>query len=160
MLAKRATPIAPDDTTATLAARLAVIGAELLVETLPPYLAGTLTPQPQDEALATYAPQLAKEDGHLDFSRPAAELERRVRACTPWPGAFALWQGQPFKILRAALAEAEGVPGTVVEGGAGPVVCCQPGGLRLLEVQAAGRKPMPAPAFARGARSFVGSKLE
>jgi methionyl-tRNA formyltransferase len=159
MLAKGATPIAPDDTTATLAERLAILGAELLVETLPAYLAGTLIPQPQDEALTTYAPQLEKGDGHLDFSRPAVALERRVRAVTPWPGAFALWQGQPLKILRARLAEAKGEPGTVVEGEAGPVVCCQPGGLQLLEVQAAGKKPMPAAAFGRGARGFIGAKL-
>jgi len=160
ILAKRAAPITPDDTAATLAQRLAVMGANLLIETLPSYLAGALVPQPQDEALATYAPQLTKEDGHLNFAHPAAELERRVRACTPWPGAFAHWQGQPFKILRAALAEAEGAPGMVIEGKEGPVVCCQPGGLRLLEVQAAGRRPVPAPAFARGARGFIGSKLE
>jgi methionyl-tRNA formyltransferase len=136
------------------------MGAELLVETLPAYLAGTLVPQPQDEALVTFAPRLAKQDGRLNFARPATELERQVRACTPWPGAFALWHGQPFKILRAALAQAEGTAGTVVQGQAGPVVCCQPGGLGLVEVQAAGKKPMPAAAFARGARGFVGSKLE
>jgi methionyl-tRNA formyltransferase len=159
MLAQRATSIAPDDTTATLAERLAFIGAELPTESLPAYLAGTLIAQPQDEALATYAPQLEKEDGRLDFTRPAVELERRVRAVTPWPGAFALWQGQPLKILRAALAEAEGEPGAVVAGEPGPVVCCRPGGLRLLEVQAAGKKPTPAAAFARGARGFVGSTL-
>ena len=160
MLAKRATPITPDDTTATLAERLAEIGAALLIETLPAYLAGSLVSEPQDEGQATYAPQLAKEDGHLDFTRPAVELERRVRAFSPWPGAFALWQGQPFKVLRAALAEAEGAPGTILEGGAGPVVCCRPGGLRLLEVQVAGKKPLAASAFMRGARGFVGARLE
>ncbi len=159
ILATRATPITPDDTAATLAVRLAGIGADLLIETLPAYLAGTLLPQPQEEALATYAPQLTKEDGHLNFARPAAELERRVRACTPWPGAFALWHGQPIKILRAALAEAEGAPGMVIEGQEGPVVCCQPGGLRLLDVQAAGKRPLPALAFMHGARGFIGSKL-
>jgi methionyl-tRNA formyltransferase len=159
MLAKRATPIALDDTTATLAERLAVIGADLLIEALPAYLAGTLIPEPQDETLATFAPRLEKGDGHLDFTRPAVELERRVRAVTPWPGAFALWQGQRFKILRAALAEAVGEPGLVTEGEWGPVVCCRPGGLQLLQVQAAGKRPMPAATFARGARGFVGAKL-
>jgi methionyl-tRNA formyltransferase len=159
MLAKRATPIVPGDTAATLAERLAVIGAELLLERLPDYLAGRLTPEPQDDALATFAPQLEKQDGHLDFSRPAVEVERRVRAMTPWPGAFALWQGQPLKIWRAALAEAAGEPGTVLESETGPVVCCQPGGLRLVEVQAAGRKAMPAIIFVRGARHLIGAKL-
>ena len=160
MLAKCATPIASDDTTASLTERLAHIGAALLIDTLPAYLAGVLVPEPQDEAQATYAPQLAKEDGHLDFDRPAVELERRVRAFAPWPGAFAVWQGQPLKILSATLAGADGAPGTVLAGEAGPVVCCRPGGLRLVEVQAAGKKPLPASTFVRGARGFVGSRLE
>lgn len=161
MLSARSEPIRPDDTTATLAARLAEIGAALLMETLPAYLAGTLMPQPQDEALATLAPQLEKEDGHLDFLRPAVELERQVRAVTPWPGAFALWQGQPLKILRAAPGgEAAGAPGLVIESAEGPLVVCQPGALRLLEVQAAGKRPMPAADFARGARGFVGAQLK
>ncbi len=160
MLARRATPMASDDTTASLTERLADIGAALLIDTLPAYLAGALVPEPQDEAQATYAPQLAKEAGHLDFDRPAVELERRVRAFAPWPGAFALWQGQPLKILSATPADAEGAPGTVLAGETGPVVCCQPGGLRLAEVQAAGKKPLPASIFVRGARGFVGSRLE
>ena len=82
-----------------------------------------------------------------------------MRAVTPWPGAFAFWQGQPFKILRAALTEAQGEAGIILEDALGPVVCCQPGGLRLLDVQAAGKKPMPAAAFARGARGFIGARL-
>jgi methionyl-tRNA formyltransferase len=144
----------------TLGERLAHLGAALLVEVLPDYLAGKLIAQPQDNALATYAPQLKKEDGHLDFSRPAIELERRLRAFTPWPGAFALWRGQPIKILRASAATiTEGEPGQVSNTDRGPVVCCGSGGLLLLEVQPAGRKPMPAADFVRGARHFVGTKL-
>jgi methionyl-tRNA formyltransferase len=165
-LAAQREPIRPDDTTSTLTDRLAELGAALLVESLPGYLAGALTPQPQDESLATFAPQLKKEDGHLDFSRPAVELERRVRALTPWPGAYAFWQGQPFKILMAAVAGETALagaesrePGEVVNGEHGPIVICQPGGLWLLEVQAAGKKPMPAAAFARGAHGFIGTKL-
>jgi methionyl-tRNA formyltransferase len=154
-------PIRPDDTSATLATRLADLGAALLMETLPGFLAGTVPAQPQDDALATFAPQLKKEDGHLDFHGPAVELERRVRAVTPWPGAFTLWQDQPFKVLRAALArEAAGEPGAVIDSELGPVVVCRPGGLLLLEVQAAGKKPVPATAFARGARNFMGATLK
>ncbi len=153
-------PILPDDTPPTLSARLADVGASVLLRALPGYLAGTLTPQPQDETRVTYAPQLKKEDGRLDFGRPARELERQVRAYTPWPGSFTAWQGQPLKILRAALApEAAGETGEVVQGERGPVIVCHPGGLLLLEVQVAGKKPMPAAAFARGARGFIGAKL-
>ena len=160
MLARRAEPIHPDDTTATLTARLADLGAALLLETLPGYLAGTVRPaaQPADEA--TYAPQLKKEDGHLDFTQAADALERRVRAFTPWPGAFALWAGQPLRVLRATAATAgAGQPGQVSVGERGPVIACGSGSLVLLEVQPAGKRPMAAADFARGARGFVGAQL-
>jgi methionyl-tRNA formyltransferase len=161
LLAKSIEPIRPDDTTGTLTARLAQRGADLLLAALPAYLAGALEPQPQDNALATYAPQLKKEDGRLDFTRSAVELERRVRALTPWPGAFALWQGQPLKVLRAALAEGvSGQPGEVLPHAEGVAVACGHGALRLLEVQPAGKRAMPASDFARGARGFIGSRLE
>lgn len=160
MLAKSAEPIRADDTTATLTERLAVRGADLLSEHLAAYLAGALAPQPQDNRLATYAPQLRKEDGHLDFTRSAAEVERRVRAFTPWPGAFALWQGQPLKILRAALGAGwTGAPGEVRSHSGGVAVACAEGALRLLEIQPAGKRAMLAEDFARGARDFIGSTL-
>ena len=159
-LARRAGPIRPDDTTQALAERLAQLGAALLIEVLPDYLAGKLAPDPQDDSRATYAPQLKKEDGHLDFTRPAAELERRVRAFTPWPGAFAFWRGQPLKIVRVALARAEsGAPGEVIPAEAGPVIVCGAGGLALLEVQPPGKRPISAADFVRGARHFIRAKL-
>jgi methionyl-tRNA formyltransferase len=161
LLAARRELIHPADTTETLSQRLADLGAELLIEALPRYLAGELRPQPQDEALATYAPQLKKEEGRLDFTRPAPELERRVRALDPWPGAFALWQGLPLKILRAELlTETEHhAPGEVYQRGQELAVACGTGALELLEVQPAGKKPMPAADFARGARGFIGARL-
>jgi len=160
ILAQRAEPIHPDDTSLTLSERLSHLGAHLLLEVLPDYLAGKLAAQPQDEAQATYAPQLKKEDGHLDFTQSAADLERRVRAFTPWPGAFAVWQNQPIKILRAARVESvSGEPGEVLQTSQGPAVGCGSGGLLLVEVQPAGKKPMPAADFARGARGFVGARL-
>jgi methionyl-tRNA formyltransferase len=166
MLAKASERIRPDDTTSTLAERLAVLGAQLLSDWLPAYLAGALPAEPQDERLATYAPQLKKEDGRLDFERPAAELERRVRALQPWPVAYGLWPAQgadedrPLRVLRAAvLAEALGAPGTVVATPGGPAVATGEGALLLLEVQPPGKRPMPAADFARGARDFVGTKL-
>jgi methionyl-tRNA formyltransferase len=160
LLGQRAEPIRPEDTALTLGRRLAQLGATLLLEVLPDYLAGKVTPQAQDHTLATYAPQLKKEDGHLDCLRAAAELERRVRAFNPWPGAFALWQGQPLKILRAtATAAAAGEPGQVSQADRGPVVACGSGGLLLLEIQPAGKKPMSATDFTRGARGFIGARL-
>jgi methionyl-tRNA formyltransferase len=142
------------------------MGAELLLEVIPAYLAGRLPPMAQDEARATYAPQLKKEDGKLDFSRPARELERRVRALLPWPGAFALWpdpaggEARPLKVLRAAvLDQSPGTVGEVVAMPQGPAVVAGDGALLLLEVQPPGKRPMPAADFARGARGFIGARL-
>lgn len=160
ILAQRPEAIRPDDTARTLSDRLARLGAALLAEALPDYVAGKLVPQPQDDSRATYAPQLRKEDGRLNFARPALELERRVRAFNPWPGAFALWEGRPLKILRAAALDmAAGGPGQIVQTGRGPAAVCGAGGLLLVEVQPAGKKPMPAADFARGARNFIGARL-
>jgi len=166
MLAQRSLAILPDNTTGSLTQRLAPLGAALLLEVIPDYIAGRLTPVPQPEGSATYAPQLKKEDGRLDFTRPATELERRVRAFDPWPGAFAPWPdpatGQPrqLKILRAAvLAEQVGEIGQVVATPQGPAVSAGVGSLLLREVQPAGKRPMPAADFVRGARGFMGARL-
>ncbi|MBE9471699.1 MAG: methionyl-tRNA formyltransferase [Chloroflexi bacterium] len=162
VLAQREEPIAPDDTQATLEERLARMGAELLVETLVAYLAGSLLPRSQPDEGATYAGQLRKEDGWLDWSRPAVELDRRVRAFTPWPGAFTMWRGRRLKVLRAVPLPAwrGGVsPGTVVALAGGVVVATGEGALRLEEVQLAGKRPMDIGAFLRGQRDFVGSVL-
>lgn len=161
----RPVPITPAHTTETLTAELAEVGAAALLATLPDYLAGRVTPEPQDEARATYAPQLKKEDGRLDFTRPADELARRVRAMTPWPGAYALWPevggaDRVLKITQAeAVARAPDKPGRVAATPEGLVVGCAGGGLRLVEVQPPGKRPMPAADFARGARDFVGARL-
>jgi methionyl-tRNA formyltransferase len=166
MLASRALPIQADDTTGSLTSRLAPLGASLLLETIPEYLVGRLPPVAQEEARATYAPQLKKEDGQLDFTQPASALERRVRALLPWPGAFAVWpdaitgEARQLKVLRAAaLDRGVGAVGEVVAMPEGPAVGTPDGALLLLEVQPSGKRPMPAADFARGARGFIGSRL-
>ncbi|HRF50167.1 MAG TPA: methionyl-tRNA formyltransferase [Anaerolineales bacterium] len=159
MLLARSLPISDSDTTASLTASLATLGADLLLETLPGYLAGTVPPRPQDDALATYAPQLKKEDGRLDFSETAEELARRVRAFSPWPGAYCLWQGQPLKVLEARPISGRGVPRTVSGGLDGPALTCADGQLLLIKIQPAGKRPMSALDFARGTRDFVGSQV-
>ncbi len=162
ILAQREERLQPDDTRATLEGRLARLGAALLVETLAAYLAGDLVPRPQPEESVTYAGQLRKEDGRLDWSRPAVELDRRVRAFTPWPGAFTTWRGRRFKVLRAVPLPAwrgDVPPGMVVALADGVVVATGEGALRLEEVQLAGKRPMDIEAFLRGQIGFVGGRL-
>jgi methionyl-tRNA formyltransferase len=155
ILSQRTIPILPEDTAGSLGERLAFLGAELLIDTLPVYLRGELLPQPQEDALATYAPLLKKEDGRLDFSQGAEELARRVRAFNPWPGAYTFWQGQMLKVHRAHTADTAS-PGSgktsMVEGL--PAVGTVQGLLVLDEVQPAGKKPMNGEVFLRGARGW------
>lgn len=162
ILAQAEIPLAPDDTTASLSEKLAVLGAQLLIETLPGWLGGQIQPQPQDEGQATYCHTLTKADGHLDWNRSAAYLDRQVRACAPWPGAYTSWQGQRLKVLRARATPAsgqEGRPGQVVEMASGFGVITGKGLLELLEVQLAGRRPATAGQFARGQRDLIGGSL-
>ncbi len=162
MLAQAEVPIHPDDTTATLTARLAGLGAQLLVETLPGWLAGELEPRPQDGSLATYAPRITKEDGLIDWSQPAAAIERAVRAFDAWPGAYTYWQGRRLKIVRAeALAGwcGEAAPGTVLEAAEGPAVATGEGALLLRDLQVEGRCCVDCVSFMHGQRDFVGSVL-
>lgn len=161
-LAQAACPIAPDDTTGSLTGKLAELGAQLLIETLDGWLGGAIQAHPQDDAQATYCRPLDKEDGLLDWSRAAMHLDRQVRACDPWPGAYTTWQGQRLKVLRARPLpgwRGEGPPGQVQEVGERIVVVSGQGALELQEVQLAGKKPMPAGQFARGQRDLVGGLL-
>jgi methionyl-tRNA formyltransferase len=156
MLSQRAVPIQPDDTAATLGARLATLGADLLVETLPAYIAGDLRPQPQSNDLATYAPVLKKEDGLLDFSHTAFELSRQVRAMNPWPGAYMVWQGQVLKVHQAHSGEAQNkAPGITAVYQGSPAITTSSGLLVLDEVQPAGKKAMPGKVFLNGARGWA-----
>jgi methionyl-tRNA formyltransferase len=127
----------------------------LLIDTLPDYLSGKLIPQPQPEEGSTYAPMLKKEDGLLDFAHPALELERRVRAMNPWPGAWFEWNGNVLKVGRAFVSEAKGRgTGTrfTVEGR--PAVMTADQALVLDEIQPAGKKMMPGKSFLAGAKNW------
>jgi methionyl-tRNA formyltransferase len=149
MLRKASCPILPLETAGELHDRLAVLGAQTLREILPEVEAGRLVPEIQDESLATYAEKLNKADAELDWSRPAIDLERRVRALNPWPVAETRYRQTTLRIWRAQAADeaAEGVPGDVrVRGKALEVVTGQ-GMLRLLEVQLPGGRRMPVQGF-------------
>ncbi|NMB68311.1 MAG: methionyl-tRNA formyltransferase [Chloroflexi bacterium] len=155
ILSQRALSIRPEDTAGSLSSRLAEEGANLLVETLPGYLAGGLTPIAQDETRATYASMLTKEQGELDFSKPAEALERQVRAFQPWPGAYAYFQGEMLKVLRAHVDGSVAVPSqrSIIQNL--PAVGTTSGWLVLDEVQPAGKRPMSGDVFLRGARQWT-----
>jgi methionyl-tRNA formyltransferase len=163
-LLARSTPIGPEETAADLAPRLARLGAELLLETVRGLADGSVAPVPQDPAQATLAPILKKEDGRIEWSRPAAVTACRARGFHPWPGAFAFHDGRLLKVLRVREAPG-GVPvaeaGTIVAVDAeGVTVACGDGSwLRLLEVQPESRRAMPAAAWAAGARLRPGARL-
>jgi methionyl-tRNA formyltransferase len=158
-----ATPIGPDETAAELQPRLATLGADLLVATLAGLEKGALQPRPQDEAVATKARLLEKEDGRIDWSLSASAIACRMRGFFPWPGAFTQLEGRGLKVLRARVAGdvGSGLPGAVTGlDQEGIVVACGAGTqLRLLEVQAESRNPVPASAFALGARLQVGTRF-
>jgi methionyl-tRNA formyltransferase len=165
ILLQRELAIGSEETARELSVRLARVGAALLIETLARLARGDLVPTPQDPALATLAPLLRKQDGQLDWALPAPEIARRVRGFDPWPGVTATLEGRAVKLLRARAAEAapeaEAEPGTVLAADAsGMIVAC--GGataLRILEVQPESRHPMPASAFAAGARLRPGARF-
>jgi methionyl-tRNA formyltransferase len=185
VIAAARTPIDPLDTTATLTARIADLGAALLLARLPAWVAGELTATPQDEAAASYAPRLTRADGTIDWSLPAIELWRRVRAYQPWPPASttyptraptAIERDEPFLVHEAWPAplpeEARTAPpGTVCAGGgeqltpllpgrvARAVVVTGEGGLALLRVQRAGRRASAIEDYLRGDRELIGARL-
>jgi len=154
MLAHKSIRIRRDDTTGSVLQTLSTLGANLLIETLPDYLSGILTAIPQSEEGATYAPMLKKEDGLLDFIRPAQELERRVRAMNPWPGAFMDFDGAVLKIHRAHVEPGNVSAGTRLVVQNQPAVGARGGLLILDEVQPAGKKSMSGKSFLAGARNW------
>ncbi len=165
ILRQAATPIAADDTAETLHRRLAMLGARLLIATIPDWVAGRITPRPQSAQGMTYARKITREDGRLDWNLPATALVNRLRAFTPWPGAFTFLPAQPqpilLKIRRAeAVAMAAGRPGEVLQTGRnGLIVACGKGGFRVLELQREGGRPMGAAEFVAGHPISPGSIL-
>jgi methionyl-tRNA formyltransferase len=148
-------PIRPDDTAASLTARLADLGAELLLRTVPAWLAGEITPRPQDDALASMTRLVRKEDGAIDWTRPAVEIERQTRAYHPWPGAYTVDPAGERLVIHAARALPEAIDLPPGQGGriAGqPAIGAGVGALLPLLVQPAGRRPMPYADYLRGRR--------
>ncbi|SNS50373.1 methionyl-tRNA formyltransferase [Geodermatophilus pulveris] len=154
-------PVAPRDTAGDLLARLAVSGARLLVTTLDGIAAGTLEPRPQPADGVSLAPRIEPADARVDWSLPAHVVDRRVRGTTPAPGAWTTWRGDrlrlgPVEPLPSSLGLE---PGELSVGPTGVLVGTGRGAVRLGEVQPAGRRMLPAPDWARGARPAPGERL-
>ncbi len=159
VLAAASTPIAPDETASTLHDRLAEMGAELLVKTLPAYAAGEIAPKPQSGDGVTYAHKLDRGEGRLDFTKPAAALAREVRALNPWPGTWFEYQGERYKVAAAeVIPGVSGAPGAVVDDRL--TIACGEDGLRPLRVQRPGKAMTDAGAFLRGYPLPAGTKLD
>jgi len=156
-LLKQSVAIGPSTTAETLHDQLSALGARLVVEALDGLAASQITPAPQSEEGASYADKLTRAEGRLDWRRPAAELERQVRAFSPWPGAWFEHDGDRLKIVVAELAPGSGAPGAVLDGHL--TVACGDGALRLLTVQREGRAPVAAAALLRGYPIAVGAVL-
>src|SRR5216684_277277 len=160
ILLQQKIPIAGDDTAETLAQKLAAVGADLTVTTLRELRAGAVHPRPQDQAQATLAPILKKEDGRIDFSRSAIEILNRMRGFQPWPGAYTRFRGKNLQVWKAARFD-QAVPESElkVEGDHLLVGCGQGTAIELLELQFEGKKRTSASEFICGYRPLPGEKL-
>jgi methionyl-tRNA formyltransferase len=152
------TPMVDTDTAGTLSERLSRLGAALLVETIPRLAAGVEV-VPQDHARHTLAPMLKKEDGWLDFSRPAPEVSARARGVDPWPGPTAVLDGEPIKLFAPRVVAGQGAPGAVIGNTEVLVVACGAGAVAFAELQLPGRKRMPAAAVLAGRPIPAGTVL-
>ncbi len=164
ILTQEQVPIEEEDTAESLEAKLAEVGAELLIRTLPEWFEHRLVPRPQREEEATYTKPISKADGEINWKLSALEIWRRVRAFYPWPGCYTRYQGKLFKILAAVpLPGEEGLPpGKVIKLSEPEVpvgVGTGEGILGLKQVQLEGKKAMPASEFLQGQRQFIGQIL-
>src|SRR5439155_26721901 len=165
VLTSQSTPITPADNAQTLQDRLAMIGAALLLKTVPDYVAGKIVTRKQPQTGASYARKMTKEDGRLDWTRPARSLWNRVRALVPWPGAYTFLSAEPkpplLKIWQAEVVDRNfGAPGEVLESSrSGIVVACGQQALRIVLLQREGGKPLRAHDFLAGHALVAGQRL-
>ena len=154
-------PLEVTETAATLHDKLAELGGRLLITHLEDIVTGKLQPVPQDDALATYAPRIDKRDGKINWQNNAADIDRRIRAMTPWPGAFTSWENRNLRILQAVPVseESEKPAGTIFEREGHLYAQTAAGSLKLLRIQLAGKKATAAADFVRGRPHFIGARL-
>ena len=154
MISQRAIPITDADNVGTMFEKLSLVGRELLLDTLPDYLAGNITPQPQDESQVTFSPNIAPEEERIDWQLSARDIFNQVRGMSPWPVAHTIWQGTRFKLHEVVLADlnhVEGTPGQVIEKTKKSlVIATKEGAVSLTIVQPTGKPKMPIQDFLNG----------
>lgn len=160
ILMQESIEIDPEDTAGTMTVRLSHLGAKLITKALPLILSGSLKPKAQDDSKATLAPLLKKEDGLIDWGLPATDVHNRVRGLSPWPGAYTFLDGAMLKIVKTQVVPGSGEAAAIyaanrndLDVGTGRDL------LRIIMIQPAGKKPMPAADFLRGHRGIAGKKF-
>jgi len=165
ILNQREVPISNEDTTGSLGVKLAKVGAQLLMETLPLWIEGRIKPRLQDDNKASYSRMIKKEDGEIDWRLSAQELWRRVRAFDPWPGCYARWRDKRLKLIKVLplYGEKSNEPGRVIAVVPPALVTVGvetgDGVLGLVSIQLEGKRELSAEEFVRGQRDFIGSRL-
>jgi len=150
--------LSPGETVGTLHDKLRDQAARMIVPALEKYVSGALSPRPQDEEKATYAPKIKKEESRIDWKMPAVEIDRKVRAFCPYPGAWFKLDDKRIRILKGRVGEGNGRPGEILDGHL--TVACRSGTYRIEEVQREGKKPMSAEEFLRGTPVPLGTVLD
>jgi methionyl-tRNA formyltransferase len=165
IIEQREMAIADDDTAGSLSDKLSYLGADLLLEVLPLWLAGEIKAEPQDDSKATYSRTLTKEDGRINWQHDATDIWRQVRALQPWPGSYTTWKGKNVKLLEVVplYLEKPVEPGRIISipevTENGVAAGCGKGVLGLVKVQMEGKREMFVDEFIRGQRDFMGSIL-
>ena len=159
ILTQREIALVPDETGASLHDKLSALGGELLIDTLPGYLDGRIQPRVQDDSLATLAPRIQKDEGRIDWTQSAVEIDRTVRAFTPWPGTFTTWDGKLLKIVSGGPVEGRAEPGQVVQHDQAVAIGTGDGLYVPARLQLEGRAAVRAEDFARGYPAFIGARL-
>ena len=160
VFAQRRIPISATETGGALTSKLAMLGGQMLSTELLPYLDGRREAEAQDSAAATLAPLIKKQDARLDFTQPAVDLERRIRAFDPVPGCFLVFEGQPHKIWKAAARDEPGQPGAILRADPNAfTIGCGTGVLDILEMTPPGKRRMSGTEFLVGRKLAPGTKI-
>ena len=161
ILRQQSTPVDPSENAGELSDRLAQMGAQLLLETIPDWLNGAITPIPQDSARATRARRVKKSQGRIDWQQPADQIARHIRAYTPWPAAATTLDQTPIRVTLATYSDsaAPNLPGTILQAETTIDVATADGVLQIHRLQRAGKRELSAEEFGRGTRDLVGRRF-